>query len=579
MRKKVQSRNWLLTLVVVTAALGGCSKPSGTDESAADFVFTNAKVYTVNDAAPWAETVAVKGNEIIYVGDAAGADSLTGPATRRYDAGGRLLLPGFIDSHLHPVTGGAYAKALSLDTFGAVDDWVAAIADYAEANKDAPVLFGYGFLATTFGPIGPTRQLIDAIVPDKPVLIMDEGFHAAWANTAALKALNITQDTPDPAPNFSYYKRDANGDATGYLLEGTAGMAMDQLDVITEEVVYEGTGIIIDILNAYGVTAGFDAGLIGYEAMASSVLQRLEKNGELTMRLVGSYRPAGPEDVAGAVDKALEWGRKLKGERYHYRVLKIMDDGTVEGRTAAMFEDYQGEPGNSGETVFTQEEMNTMVVGAARNNIDVHVHALGERAIHESLNAIEVAREEVPDSTSRYALCHIEVITDQDLPRFAELDVIAQSTPLWAAYDTFGEQFVSADQFNRYWRYKSLEDLGVRLTFGSDFPASGAGTLGLSPVVQIEIGHTRQEEGQPDAPVQPRESERLEVASLVRGFTINAAYQMQMEDEIGSVEVGKKADLIVLDQDIFEIDAYDIHKTKVLLTMLDGDIVYEAATE
>ena len=565
-------------LVVVTVALGGCSKPAGTDESA-DFVFTNARVYTVNESMPWAEAVAVKGNEIVYVGDAAGAEILIAKDTKRHDVGGRLLLPGFIDSHLHPVTGGAYAKALSLDTFGTVDDWVAAIADYAEANKDAPVLFGYGFLATTFGPIGPTRQLIDAIVPDKPVLIMDEGFHAAWANTASLKALNITQDTPDPAPNFSYYKRDANGDATGYLLEGTAGMAMDQLDVITEEVVYEGTGIIIDILNAYGVTAGFDAGLIGYEAMASSVLQRLEKNGELTMRLLGSYRPAGPEDVADAVDNALEWGRKLKGERYHYRVLKIMDDGTIEGRTAAMFEDYQGEPGNSGETVFTQEEMNTMVVGAARNNIDVHIHALGERAIHESLNAIEVAREEVPDSTSRYALCHIEVITDQDLPRFAELDVIAQSTPLWAAYDTFGEQFVSEDQFNRYWRYKSLEDLGVRLTFGSDFPASGAGTLGLSPIVQIEIGHTRQEEGQPDAPVQPRESERLEVASLVRGFTINAAYQMQMEDEIGSIEVGKKADLIVLDQDIFEIDAYDIHKTKVLLTMLDGEIVYEASTE
>ena len=549
------------------------------ETSGADVVFTNAKVYTVNEARPWAEAVAVKGNEIVYVGDTVGAESLAGSNTTLHDVGGRLLLPGFIDSHMHPITGGAYAKALSLNTFGTVDEWVLAISDYAEDNEDAPVLFGYGFLASTFGPVGPTRQLIDEIVPNKPVLIMDEGFHAAWANTAALKALNITQDTPDPVPNFSYYKRDASGDATGYLLEETAGMAMDQLDVITEEIVYEGTGIVIDMLNAYGVTAAYDAGLIGYEAMAPSVLERLEKSGELTVRLLGSYRPGGPEDVADAIDKTLEWGRKLKGERYHYRVLKILDDGTVEGRTAAMFEDYQGEPGNSGETVFTQEELNTMVVGAARNNIDVHIHALGERAIHESLNSIEVAREQVPDSTSRYALCHIEVITDQDLPRFAELDVIAQSTPLWASYDTYGEQFVSEDQFNRYWRFKSLDDLGVRLTFGSDFPSTGAGTLGLSPVRQIEIGHTRQWAGQPDAPVQPRESERLEVASLVRGFTINAAYQMHMDDEIGSIEVGKKADLIVLDQDIFEVDAYDIHKTQVMLTMLDGEIVYEASTK
>jgi len=556
--------------------LMACSNEVANDD-AADVVFTNARVYTVDATQPWAEAVAIRGNEIIYVGSSAGVEAQVGANTRHHDLGGQLLLPGFIDSHLHPVAGGAYAKALSLDTFGTVDDWVRAISDYAEENRGAPVLFGYGFLATTFGRVGPTRQLIDAIVPDKPVLIMDEGFHAAWVNSATLRALNITQDTPDPDTGFSYYKRDANGDATGYLLEGTAGMAMDQLDVITEDVVVEGTGIIIDIMNAYGVTAAFDAGAIGYADMLASVLDRVEKTGALTIRLIGSYRPEGPEDVAGAIDTAMEWRRTLKGERYHYNTLKIMDDGTVEGRTAAMFEDYQGEPGNSGETVYTQEEMTTMVVGAAQNNIDVHIHALGERAIHEALNSIEVAREAAPDSTTRYAICHIQVITDQDLPRFAELDVIAQSTPLWASHDSYGEQFVSADQFRRYWRFNSLEEQGVRLSFGSDFPASGAGTLGLSPVMQIEIGHTRQSPGDPESPTQPLQSERLDVEELVRGFTIDAAYQMHMEDQIGSIEVGKKADLVVLDQNIFEVDAYDIHKTQVVLTMMDGDIVYEAS--
>jgi len=545
----------------------------------ADFVFTNARVYTVHESQPWAEAVAVRGDEIVYVGDADGAEALIGRATEVRDVGGQLLLPGFIDSHMHPVAGGAYAKALSLDTFGTVEGWVQAIAEFAAKNENAPVLFGYGFLATTFGPVGPTRQLIDAVVPDKPVLIMDEGFHAAWANTAALEALNITQDTPDPVPGFSYYKRDANGDATGYLLEGTAGMAMDQLDVITEDVVVEGTGIIIDIMNSYGVTAAFDAGAIGYTDILESVLQRVEKNGDMTIRLVGSYRPEGPEDAADAIKQTKDRSQTLKGERYHYNTLKIMDDGTVEGRTAAMFEDYQGEPGNSGETVFTETEMIEMVLGAAHSDIDVHIHALGERAIREALNAIEMARELVPFSQSRYAICHIQIIKDEDLERFAELAVIAQSTPLWASYDTYGEQFVSEDQFNRYWRFNGLKELGVRLSFGSDFPASGAGTAGLSPVLQIEIGHTRQDPGDPDAPIQPRESERLDVESLVRGFTIDAAYQMHMEDEIGSIEVGKKADLVVLDQDIFEIDAYDIHKTEVVLTMLDGDIVYEGVSE
>jgi hypothetical protein len=199
--------------------------------------------------------------------------------------------------------------------------------------------------------------------------------------------------------------------------------------------------------------------------------------------------------------------------------------------------------------------------------------------VHEALNAIEAARQKYPDSSTRYAITHIEVITDQDLPRFAELDVIAQSTPLWAAYDTYGKQFVSDDQFNRYWRFNSLKKLGVKLTWGSDFPASGAGLLGLSPVIQIEIGHTRQDPGDPDAPIQPRESERVDIEGMIRGYTIDAAYQLHMEDEIGSLEVGKKADLVVLDRNLFETDPYDIHKTEVVMTLMDGNVVYQKNQE
>jgi predicted amidohydrolase YtcJ len=553
--------------------LAGCGQAP---EPGVDTVFLNASAWTLNDSMPTAEAVAVDGNKIVYVGDNEGAQALAGEKTVSHDLNGKMLLPGFIDTHMHPISGGAYAKALSLNTFGTVDEWIRAIADYAAENSDTPLIFGYGWLSTTFGPEGPQRQMIDSVVDDRPVLIMDEGFHGAWANTRALEELNITQDTADPVPGFSYYKRDENGDATGYLLEGTAGLAMQSLNVITQDVVVDGTAHVIDTLNEYGVTSAYDAGTGGYEDELNQILSRLEKGGDLTIRLVGSYRPSGPDDVDVAVARAIKWRDTIKGDNYHYRFLKIMQDGTVEGRTAAMFEDYQGEPGNSGESVFTEEEMATMVVGATAENIDVHIHALGERAIHEALNAIEVARETHPDSDTRYAICHIQVITDQDLPRFAELDVIAQSTPLWASYDTFGEQFVSEDQFNRFWRFKSLKDLGVRLTWGSDFPASGAGMLGMSPVVQMEIGHTRQNPGEPDAPIQPRESERLDLESLLRGYTIDAAYQLHMEDEIGSLEVGKKADLVVLDRNLFEIDPYEIHQAKVVMTILDGKTVFEA---
>ena len=562
-----------LTSLALAVVLVGCNQ---VPDSGVERVFINAKAYTLDDDMPWANAIAIDNATIVYVGDNKGALALVGENTVQHDLDGRMLLPGFIDSHMHPITGGAFARALSLDTGGTVEEWLQAIADYAAANSDAPLLFGYGWLATTFGAEGPQRQMIDAIVDDRPVLIVDEGFHGAWANTRALEALNITQDTPDPVPGFSYYKRDQNGDATGYLLEGTALMARQSLNVITQDVVVDGTAYVIDTLNAYGVTSAFDAGALGYEDELHQILSRLESGGDLTIRLIGSYRPTGPDDVDKAVERAKDWRDTIKGENYHYRFLKIMQDGTVEGRTAAMFEDYQGEPGNSGESVYSEEEMVQMITGAAAENIDVHIHALGERAVHEALNAIAVAREAHAQSSTRYAICHIQVIADQDLPRFAELDVIAQSTPLWATYDTYGEQFVSADQFNRFWRFNSLRELGVRLTWGSDFPASGAGMLGMSPIIQMQIGHTRQYPGEPDSPIQPRESERLDVQSLIRGYTLDAAYQLHMEDVIGSLEVGKKADLVVLDRNLFEVDPHEIYETQVIMTVMDGEVVYEA---
>lgn len=567
-------------LAITIIGFAGCSQAP--DEAAvASVVFLNGKVYTLDTTRPWAEAVAVRDDRIVYVGDKQGAGAFIGDRTEQVDLDGNLLLPGFIDSHLHPIDEAGLATALSLETeSGNIEGWVQAIADYAAANPGKEVVFGYGFMASAFGADGPTRELLDAVVPDRPVLIMDEGLHSAWANSVTLKRLNITRDTPDPEPGFSYYKRDANGDATGFLLEGTATKAAAELEVATAEVVAEGTALIIDLLNQYGVTSVFDAGAFNAGAEdINAVLAGLEARGELTVRIIGSMFALNPEQIPTAVESVDAMRQSVRGSNYHYNTLKILNDGTIEGRTAAMFEDYRGdgiEPGNAGETVFTEAQLIEMIAAAAARDIDVHIHALGERAVHEALNAIEAVRKTAPDSESRYTLTHIQVVTDQDVPRFGELDVTAQSTPLWATYDTFGKEFISEDQFQRYFRFKSIEDAGGRLAFGSDFPASGAGVLGLSPLVQIELGHTRQYPGEPDSPVQPRASERLSIASLVRGFTLGAAYQLHREDEIGSIEVGKKADLVVLDQNIFEVDPFTIHQTAVLMTMMNGVIVYAA---
>ncbi|MEW6982495.1 amidohydrolase [Colwelliaceae bacterium 6471] len=566
-----------LFIALSTLVLTACSSDTNiSDTPSADLVFHHGKIYTVDEQQPWAEAVAVSNGEIVFVGSNEAVKKWVGENTKQQDLQGKMLLPGFIDSHAHPVMGGAYVRSLSLDSFADPKHWLEQIKDYAEQNPDDKVVFGYGFLASAFGPQGPTSALIDTVVSDRPVFMLDEGFHGAWANTKAIQLLNINKETPDPVPGFSYYKRDELGNPTGYLLEGTANLAAEALGIITAESVALGAGDVIDIMNSYGITAVFDAGALDVDSLQMKVLENVSAQGKMNVRLVGSHMVTSVAAMDNAIAKAVNKRATTKTDMYHIRMLKIMNDGTIEGKTAGMFEDYQGEPGNKGETVFSQQQMNDMVAQASAQDIDIHIHALGERAISEALNAIELARKEQADSKSRYTICHIQVMTDRNVQRFADLNVIAQSTPLWTSYDEFGKQFVSEDQFNRYFRFNSLKEAGVKMSFGSDYPASGAGTLGISPIFSMEIGHTRQNPGEPDAPIQPNIEERLDIASLIRGYTLDGAYQLHMEDEIGSINVGKKADFVVLDKNLFEEAPYEIHKVKVLQTILAGKTVYQA---
>ncbi|MCF6194967.1 MAG: amidohydrolase family protein, partial [Kangiellaceae bacterium] len=404
-------------------------------------------------------------------------------------------------------------------------------------------------------------------------------FHAAWANSKAMRLLGISKKAIDPVPGFSYYKRDNDGNPTGYLLEGTASSAVKKLGVITVESVSLGTADVIKIMNSYGITSVFDAGVLGVESMQMDVLSKLTEQGKMTVRIVGSHMVASSESMKNAIEITANKKATSQHGLYHINTLKIMNDGTIEGKTAGMFEDYQGESeiGNKGETVFSQQQLNGLVSKATEQDIDVHIHALGERTIFETLNAIEFAQKQFPNSSTRYTICHLQVMTDQSIQRMAQLNVIAQSTPLWASYDEYGKAFVSDDQFQRYFRFNSLNKAGVKMAFGSDYPATGAGVLGMSPIFNMEIGHTRQAAGKADAPIQPNINERLEMQTLIKAYTIDGAYQLHMEDQIGSIKVGKQADFVILNENLFEVESYSIHKVKVVETILAGKTIYNVA--
>ncbi|MCR8923923.1 amidohydrolase [Dasania sp. GY-MA-18] len=562
---------FLATLLV--AVLSACANLQATSQHLADKVLLNANIYTVNQAQPWAQAVAIAKGKIVYVGDDVGAQRWIGSKTLAQDLQGKFLLPGFVDAHSHIFLGGAHMDDLVLNPKADIATWLQEVKDYSQANPSKKIIIGSGFLSSTFGADGPNKAMLDAVVPDRPVFIMDEGMHGAWLNSAALTVLKITAETPDLS-NFDYYKRDSRGEPTGYILEGTVWQAMSALNANTVQSVAEGTAKVIDLYNSYGVTAVFDAGPWDAKDIQLDVLEELESQDALTIRFQGSQYIDNIDDKDTIVDELLRLQSKSQGTRHPINVLKIMVDGTVEGQTAAMFNAYQNDADNFGESVFTPAQLNSLVDEASSKNIDVHFHALGDRAISESLDAIALAKNNHPDSSARFTISHIQVMADKDIPRFAQLGVIAQSSLLWAAGDEQGEKFLSADQFQRYYRFNSLLNAGVTLSFGCDFSSHGGGLEGIAPLYNMEVGHTRQLVGSPSSMMQPLAKEKLSIASLIYGYTMGGAYQMRLEHEIGSIEVGKRADMVLLDENLFMVKPYRIHKVQVLKTWLDGELVF-----
>ena len=542
----------------------------------ADLILNNGVIYTVDAKQPWASAVAVVGDTIVYVGDEKGLSQWQGEMTRQIDLQGKFLMPGFVDSHSHIFTGGAHINDLLLDSTADVESWLRAIDEYYRKNPDKDILMGAGFLASRFGLDGPNRAMLDAISPDKPIFILDEGMHGAWLNSAALALLDIDANTPDPAPGFDYYKRDQSGEPTGYLLEGVVWQALEKLGAATLEELTEGTADVVDLYNRYGITAVFDAGPWEAEQSQLDILEKLEHSNQLTMRFKGSQYIDSREDLNTIVDEVLSLKQQTQNKPYQIDTLKIMVDGTTESRTAAMFVAYQGEPNNLGETVLSQPELNDLVARGVENELDIHFHALGERAISYSLDAIEAAKKQHPETESRFTLSHIQVMGDEDIARFSSLGVIGQGSLLWTVHDTEGEKFLTPDQFDRYYRYQSLLDAGAKLSFGCDFPSHGGGLDAVAPLFNIEVGHTRQAVGQPDAAIQPLKEERVAISDLLYGYTMAGAYQLRLEDKIGSIEVGKKADMVLLNASPFEVDAYEIHNIKVLDTWYGGASVYSS---
>ena len=536
----------------------------------ADLVLTGGSIRTMDAARPQAEAVAVRGGHVAAAGSAEEMGGLAGPGTRVLELDGRTVLPGFQDAHLHPPDGGLTKLACDLHGAASKEECLQVVADYAAGHRDLEWIVGDGWSLDSFPGGTPSRADLDAVVPDRPVFLVNRDGHGAWVNSRALELAGVGASTGDPSDGR--IERDASGEPQGTLHEGAIGLVERLVPEPTPEAWEEGIRLAQAELHALGITAWQDA-TVRPETLAA--YRSLAERGELTMRTEGNLlwdRSQGDEQVEELV--ALRADGSVG--RLRIRGAKIFQDGVAENTTAAMLVPYLGGDGrptaNRGISMHEAAELARMVTLLDARGFQVHVHAIGDRAVRESLDAVEAAERANGRRDARHHFAHLQFVHPDDMPRFRSLGVIANIQPYWACVDGYVTDltipFVGPGPSAYMYPFGSLRCAGAALAIGSDWTVSTA-----NPLPQIEVAVKRVSPEERDAePLLPGEALDLETA--LAAFTTGSAYVNFLERETGSLVPGKLADLVVLDRDLFDPGAGPVGDARVLLTLVEGEAVY-----
>jgi predicted amidohydrolase YtcJ len=538
----------------------------------ADLLFTNGPVLTPEGRT--ATVVAVTGDRITAVGHAEVHD-LAGPRTQVVDLAGRLLLPGFQDAHVHPVPAGLELTQCDLTRAKTAEDTIAAVRAYADAHPEREWITGGGWSMEAFEGGTPTKELLDSVVPDRPVYLPNRDHHGAWVNSRALELAGITRDTPDPVDGR--IERDASGEPTGTLQEG----AMLLVGTLTPPTTpADRLAALLHAqrhLHALGITAWQDAIVGRYAGMAdpSDAYLTAARDGSLTARVVGALwwdRERGAEQIPELVERraALSHGRFRAGS------VKMMLDGVAETGTAALLDPYLDKCGcttaNRGTSFIEPEQLPKYVTELDALGFQCHFHALGDRAVRDALDAVEAARAANGPTDTRPHLAHLQVVHPDDVARFVRLGAVANIQPLWAAHEPQMDEltipFLGPERALWQYPFGALLRSGATLAAGSDWPVSSP-----DPLQGIHVAVNRVEPGGAGPVFLP--GERLGLTEAITAYTAGSAYANHL-DETGRITAGALADLVVLDRDPFAAPPEEIGETQVALTYVGGTGVYAA---
>ncbi len=549
------------------------------------YLFRGGSIRTMDTDNPIAEAVVVDGATIIYVGTETGAADLLPEKFEVIDLEGGMLLPGFIDSHDHLATMGIGKLGVDLSKLTTMEQMLDAIREYVHANPGLKVYRGFGWIPASFPNGSPRREWLDEITGDTPMVVNSADFHDLWFNTAAMNAAGIDASTPDPDAN-QYYVRDADGTPTGHAIEAATSLPiMAAVGTFTLECFREAQALTLDRAPSYGITTYFEAGVgagttsADAEPVYADFIER-DNDGKLDVRIAGTYWTRSESDGIDEVTAALvDWNGRLRSEHVTISHCKMWADGTLFSGGALLLQPSCGAHPSVGRMTFSVDYIAAQFKAVQEAGFDMHVHVDADGSVRTVLDAIERVQAQIGRGESRHVIAHNSLVAPEDIPRFRQLGVIANCTPLWGTnyhgmYAQIYTDLLGAERVDeRVFPYGDLVRSGAVVTYGADLP--GVDVDEVPPLIQIEAAITRKRPGFTDD-IPFIERQRVGLDDALRAYTINGAYQLRMEDRIGSIAVGKRADLVVLAQDLYSISPEQIHSVPVRLTMMDGRITFAA---
>jgi len=562
-------RNSIFPLVIVFTL--SCDD----NNRSADIIILSS-VYTVNMNHPWAEALVVRGDKIIFVGHKSDALKFKNESTIVINEPNGMVLPGFIDTHVHLLWGGIEMDECNLSGLASPGEVELAIASYAKKYPNREWIRGNGWSLPIFPNGNPSKEFLDKIVSERPVYLLSSDGHSAWVNSKALEISGVDRHTKDPK-NGRIERDSVDGQPSGILREDAMHLVESMIPPYTKEQIDKGLSSSVKEATKVGITSILDAGTESYNQKNSNLAgydgldayQNATNYRTIPLR-INATQYVSPESWREDLIRIKK--RRFKNKLGTMNTVKMFTDGVIEGGTASLLEVYKG-TNHYGILNWVPDTLKKVVAAYDREGFQIHFHAIGDRAIRITLDAFEYARNVNGFRDMRHMISHAQLIHPKDMGRFKELDIIACFQPLWAYPDPYMKELTLPvlGPVRSKWNYplKSLVSTGARITGGSDWSVTS-----LNPLYGIEVAVTRKEPGNINGEVLFIE-EAIDLKTIIKAYTLDAAYSLFKDNEIGSLEKNKLADITLLDKNLFDIPNHEIHNAEVIMTIFNGEIVYD----